>query len=68
MHDVRAAHLCGVLRRLADDGLVVLADRGDLGAGHGILTPSKGQNKPERRKQINSEHTRWRSTGRARQR
>jgi len=46
VHDLTAARIWGILRRLAASGLVVLADKAYHGAGDHIRTPYRGSNKP----------------------
>ena len=45
-HDLTAARIWGITRQLAAAGLIVLADKGYIGAGQHILTPYRGRNKP----------------------
>jgi DDE superfamily endonuclease len=46
VHDLTAARIWGIVRRLAAAGLIVLADKGYIGAGEHVLTPYRGRNKP----------------------
>ena len=62
-HDLNAARIWGIIRELAKTGLIVLADKGYQGAGPHILTPYKGKNKPEPKKQANRSHARLRGPG-----
>lgn len=63
VHDLRAARIWGIVRALADAGLLVLADKGYIGAGQHITTPYKGRNKPESQKAANRSHARLRGPG-----
>ena len=63
VHDIKAARIWGIVRALADAGLLVLADKGYIGAGEHVKTPYKGRNKPESQKQANKAHARLRSPG-----
>jgi DDE superfamily endonuclease/Helix-turn-helix of DDE superfamily endonuclease len=63
VHDLRAARIHGVLRELEKAGLIVLADKGYIGAGDHVLTPYKGRNKPESHKVANRAHARLRAPG-----
>jgi len=45
VHDLTAARIWGIIRELADAGLIVLADKGYTGAGGHVLTPYRGRNK-----------------------
>ncbi|MBB4934386.1 hypothetical protein F4561_005206 [Lipingzhangella halophila] len=63
VHDLTAAGISGALGHIEASGLVTMADEGYLGAGHGVVTPFKGRDKPEWQKQINSEHARRRVPG-----
>jgi DDE superfamily endonuclease len=53
VHDLSAVRICGIVRELAADGLIVLADKGYLGGGRHILTPYRGRNKPASQKAAN---------------
>jgi hypothetical protein len=50
VHDLTAARIWGIVRRLAAAGLIVLADKGYIGAGEPVLTPYRGRNKPPSQK------------------
>src|SRR3954463_2143614 len=50
VHDLRAARIWGLLRALTEAGLLVLADKGYIGAGQDVTPPYKGRNKPESQK------------------
>jgi hypothetical protein len=63
VHDLRAARIWGILRALTAAGLIVLADKGYIGAGQHITTPYKGRNKPESQKTANRSHARLRGPG-----
>jgi hypothetical protein len=62
-HDLKAARIWGLLRALHKSGLIVLADKGYQGAGDHVLTPYKGRNKPEPKKDANRSHARLRGPG-----
>lgn len=53
----------GILRALQRAGLLVLADKGYQGAEGPVITPDKGRNKPDSRKQANRSHARLRGPG-----
>ncbi|SDI11332.1 DDE superfamily endonuclease [Sinosporangium album] len=53
----------GVLRRLEQVGLPVLADKAYQGAGGPVVTPCKGKRKPESQKRANRSHSRLRGPG-----
>ena len=63
VHDLTAARIWGVVRQLADAGLIVLADKGYIGAGQHVLTPYRGRNKPASQKAANSAHAKLRAPG-----
>jgi hypothetical protein len=63
VHDLKAARIWGILRALAAAGLIVLADKGYQGADDPLITPYKGKNKPEPKKQANHSHARLRGPG-----
>ncbi|HEV7934978.1 MAG TPA: transposase family protein [Actinomadura sp.] len=63
VHDLNAARIWGVLRALANSGLITLADKGYIGAGQHVLTPYRGRNKPESQKTANRSHARLRAPG-----
>jgi hypothetical protein len=46
VHDLTAARIWGIVRELEAAGLIVLADKGYLGAGDHVRTPYRGRNKP----------------------
>lgn len=50
VHDLKAARIWGILRRLAAAGLITLADKGYVGAGEHVRVPYKGKNKPASQK------------------
>ena len=62
-HDLTAARIWGILRELADCGLIVLADKGYHGAGDHILVPYRGRSKPAPQKDANRAHAQLRSPG-----
>jgi len=59
-HDLTAARIWGIIRQLAAAGLLVLADKGYLGAGPHVLTPYQGRNKPASQNAANSAHAKLR--------
>jgi DDE superfamily endonuclease len=63
VHDLAAARIWGIVRRLATSGLIVLADKGYTGAGDHIRTPCKGRNKPPSQKAANRAHAKLRGPG-----
>ncbi len=63
VHDLTAARIWGIIRELAAAGLIVLADKGYIGAGEHILTPYRGRNKPASQKAANSAHAKLRAPG-----
>jgi hypothetical protein len=50
VHDLTAARIWGILRELAAASLVVLADKGYIGAGDHMHTPYRGRTNPPRRR------------------
>ena len=52
-----------MIRALAEAGLLVLADKGYVGAGVHIKTPYKGRDKPESQKMANRSHAKLRGPG-----
>jgi hypothetical protein len=62
-HDLTAARIWGILRRLERAGILTLADKGYQGAGGTVLTPYKGRSKPESQKVANRSHARLRGPG-----
>ena len=62
-HDLTAARIWGITRQLAAAGLIVLADKGYIGAGQHVLTPYRGRNKPPSQKAANSAHAQLRAPG-----
>jgi hypothetical protein len=63
VHDLTAARIWGIVRELAAAGLVVLADKGYIGAGDHVRTPYRGRNKPASQKAANRAHAQLRSPG-----
>jgi hypothetical protein len=63
VHDLTAARIWGIIRELAGAGLIVLADKGYIGAGEHVLTPCRGRNKPASQKAANSAHAKLRAPG-----
>ncbi|MEV6986775.1 transposase family protein [Sphaerisporangium sp. NPDC051017] len=62
-HDLSAARIWGILRKLEQAGIIVLADKGYQGAEGPVRTPYKGKNKPESQKLANRSHARLRGPG-----
>jgi hypothetical protein len=60
-HDLTAARIWGIVRRLAAAGLIVLADKGYIGAGEPVITPYRGRNKPPSQKAANRAHAQLRA-------
>ena len=63
VHDLTAARIWGIIRQLAAAGLIVLADKGYIGAGEHVLTPYRGRNKPASQKAANCAHAKLRAPG-----
>jgi hypothetical protein len=63
VHDLTAARIWGIVRRLAAARLIVLADKGYIGAGEPVITPYRGRNKPPSQKAANRAHARLRAPG-----
>jgi hypothetical protein len=63
VHDIKAARIWGIIRELKNAGLLVLADKGYIGAGQHIKTPYKGRNRPESQKTANRSHAKLRGPG-----
>lgn len=63
VHDLKAARIWGTIRELKNAGLIVLADKGYIGAGQHIKTPYKGRRKPESHKVANRSHAKLRGPG-----
>jgi hypothetical protein len=63
VHDIKAARIWGILRRLKAAGLVTLADKGYVGAGEHVLVPYKGRKKPASQKTANATHAKLRGPG-----
>jgi hypothetical protein len=63
VHDLTAARIWGIIRELEAAGLIVLADKGYIGAGQHVLTPYRGRNKPASQKAANSAHAKLRAPG-----
>jgi DDE superfamily endonuclease/Helix-turn-helix of DDE superfamily endonuclease len=63
VHDLTAARIWGIVAELAASGLVVLADKGYIGAGEHVRTPYRGRNKPASQKDANRAHARLRGPG-----
>jgi DDE superfamily endonuclease/Helix-turn-helix of DDE superfamily endonuclease len=61
VHDLTAARIWGIVRRLAAAGLIVLADKGYIGAGEPVITPYRGRNKPLSQKAANRAHAQLRA-------
>jgi hypothetical protein len=62
VHDSKAAWIWQIMSELADDGWIVLADKGYQGVD-GVLTPYKGKGKPMSQKDANRAHARLRGRG-----
>jgi hypothetical protein len=63
-HDLTAARVWGILRELDKAGILTLADKAYQGAeATVVITPYKGRNKPESRKQANRSHAKLRGPG-----
>ena len=63
VHDLTAARIWGIVRRLAAAGLITLAYKGYIGAGEPVITPYRGRNKPPSQKAANRAHARLRAPG-----
>ncbi|MEU7000685.1 transposase family protein [Nonomuraea sp. NPDC046570] len=63
VHDLKAARIWGIPRRLKAAGLITLADKGYVGAGEHVRVPYKGRDKPTSQKSANSAHAKLRSPG-----
>ncbi|SDF98317.1 DDE superfamily endonuclease [Sinosporangium album] len=63
VHDLVAARAWGILRRLEQAGMTVLADKAYQGAGGPVVTPYKGKGKLESQKRANRSHARLRGPG-----
>src|SRR6266516_5410517 len=63
VHALTVARIWGILRELAAAGLVVLGDKGYIGAGEHVHTPYRGRNKPASHKAANRAHAQLRSPG-----
>lgn len=63
VHDLKAARIWGIIRRLEASGLLTLGDKGYVGASERVLVPYKGRNKPVSQKAANSAHAKLRGPG-----
>jgi hypothetical protein len=63
VHDLTAARIWGLVRELAAAGLIVLADKGYIGAGQHVRSPYRGRGKPESQKAANRAHAQLRAPG-----
>uniref|UniRef100_UPI003D7103F6 transposase family protein n=1 Tax=Nonomuraea sp. bgisy101 TaxID=3413784 RepID=UPI003D7103F6 len=63
VHDLKAARIWGIVRRLQAAGLIALADKGYVGAGEAVRVPYKGRSKPTSQKTANSSHAKLRGPG-----
>lgn len=63
VHDLKAARIWGLVRALAAAGILVLADKGYVGAGPHVTTPYKGKDKPKPLKDANRSHAKLRGPG-----
>ncbi|GAA2702612.1 hypothetical protein GCM10010412_100740 [Nonomuraea recticatena] len=48
VHDLKAARVWGIVRRLKSAGLIALADKGYVGAGEPVRVPYKGEEQASR--------------------
>ncbi len=60
-HDLACARIWGIVRELAASGLIVLADKGYIGAGQHVITPYRGRGKPASQKIANRAHAKLRA-------
>lgn len=60
VHDLKAARIWGIVRRLETAGLITLADKGYVSAGQRVPVPYKDRNKPAPQKMANSVHAKLR--------
>jgi hypothetical protein len=63
VHDLKAARIWGIIRELENAGIIVLTDKGYIGAGEHVTTPYKGRRKPESQKTANRSHAKLRGPG-----
>lgn len=63
VHDLKAARIWGIIRRLNAAGLITLADKAYVGAGEHMRVPYKGRGKPPSQKAANSAHAKLRAPG-----
>ena len=63
VRDLTAARIWGIIGELKAAGLIVLADKGYIGAGEHVLTPYRGRNKPASQKAANLARARLRGPG-----
>jgi len=63
VHDLKAARIWGIIRRLESAGLITLADKAYIGADQRVLVPYKGRKKPASQKAANSAHAKLRGPG-----
>lgn len=63
VHDLKAARIWGIVRRLESASLIALADKGYIGAGEPVRVPYRGKDKPTSQKSANSAHTKLRAPG-----
>ncbi len=63
VHDLKAARIWGILRRLQTADLVTLPDRRYVDAGEHVHVPYKGRNKPASQKAANAAHAKLRGPG-----
>jgi hypothetical protein len=59
--DLTAARIWGIVHELAAAGLIVLADKGYIGAGDHLITPYRGRGKPCLQKAANSTRAKLRA-------
>ncbi|MDA2808004.1 transposase family protein [Nocardiopsis suaedae] len=63
VHDTRAARVWRIAERIAAAGLLGLGDKGYVGLSDVVFCPFKGWDKPQWKKDANSEHAKLRSPG-----
>lgn len=63
VHDLKAARIWGIIRRLHAAGVVALADKAYIGAGEPVRVPYRGRGKPVGQKVANSAHAKLRAPG-----
>ncbi|MFB9251000.1 transposase family protein [Sphaerisporangium melleum] len=63
VHDLTAARIWGIIRRLEAADLIALADKAYVDAGQRVLVPYKGRGKLASQKNANSAHAKLRGPG-----